>query len=71
MSVISVEPMVFIETFDDDVITTIFPKLLLADFEKYDQLSQIDTCWKVVKVDHKEYDADDEEEEDIKTIKLL
>jgi hypothetical protein len=55
--------IIFIETEDDndvkDVIT--YVKSLDID-ERYDQLSQLDTSWKVPTIDYA-YDADDEKEE--------
>lgn len=53
--------MVFIETLDEAVITT----KSLVDVEKYDQLSQLDTSWKVILAKDDEYDADDEDENKI------
>jgi len=53
--------MVFIETIDEAVITT----KSLVDVEKYDQLSQLDTSWKVILAKDDEYDADDEDENKI------
>lgn len=53
--------MVFIETLDEAVITM----KSLVDVEKYDQLSQLDTSWKVILAKDDEYDADDEDENKI------
>lgn len=62
MTITNDEPMSFIDTIDDDDDVTLYRVIMIDDVDdKYDQLSQINTSWKV-------YDADDEleEEEDIK-----
>jgi hypothetical protein len=62
--------MVFIDTIDDTII--IPAKSLVVDddddYENYDQLSQLDTSWKIPTTLVNEYDADDEEEENIKDL---
>lgn len=58
--------MVFIETVDDDV-EGLIKSMELLSIDKYDQLSQVDTSWNVIKIHYDvNYDADTEEEMDIK-----
>ena len=56
-------PMVFIETIDDNK-NVIFQKQV--DLEKYDQLSQADTSWKVMFPKPVNYNTDDEDKVNIK-----
>ena len=61
--------MVFIDTINDTII--IPAKSLVVDdddYEKCDQLSQLDTSWKIPTTLVNVYDADDEEEENIKDL---
>ena len=60
MTLSTTVPMVFIETIDDNK-DVIFQKQV--DLEKYDQLSQADTSWKVMVFPKPDkYEADDEDE---------
>jgi len=61
----NVTPMIFIETIDGDDEEAKIVKLQI-NLEKYNQLSQVDTSWKVIFPTVIEYDADDEDEEIIK-----
>lgn len=62
------DKMVFVETVHDreiiSTVTTILPAVKSID--KYDQLSQLDTSWKLYDNSDVGYDADNEDEDTIK-----
>ncbi len=62
------DKMVFVETVHDReiifTVTTILPAVKSID--KYDQLSQLDTSWKLYDNSDVGYDADNEDEDTIK-----
>jgi hypothetical protein len=68
------ESLFFIETADDDdnVAVVSLVQKSLVEIDKYDQLSQLVTDWKITMIDDAEYDGDDEDKKvTTSTIKAL